>query len=100
MNRRQIIGWVAVLLVCTTASIRVAGKVSSAIADAAMKGDTTAVRTLLQEKADVNATQVDGSTALIWAVYRSDLATADLLIRAGANVKVANREGVTPLAIA
>ena len=43
---------------------------------------------------------MDGATALHWAVYRDDLETADLLIRAGANVRAANREGVTPLAMA
>ena len=36
---------------------------------------------------------MDGATALHWAVYRDDLELADLLIRAGANVKAANREG-------
>ena len=46
-----------------------------------------------QQKADVNAPQVDGATALHWAVYRDDLELADLLIRAGANVNAANREG-------
>ena len=48
----------------------------------------------------MNATQVDGATALHWAVYRDDLEAADLLIRAGANVKAANREGATPLFMA
>ena len=43
---------------------------------------------------------MDGATALHWAVYRDDLETANLLIRAGANVRAANREGVTPLAMA
>jgi ankyrin repeat protein len=48
----------------------------------------------------VNAPQVDGATALHWAVYRDDLETADLLIRAGAKVGATNREGVTPLSMA
>ena len=65
-----------------------------------MQGDKAALRSLLQQKADVNAPQVDGATALHWAVYRDDLEAADLLIRAGANVKAANRAGVTPLAMA
>ena len=97
MNRRQIVTSVAVLLIGTTAFTHGAG---SSVADAAMKGDTSAVRMLLQQKADVNATQVDGATALHWAVYRGDLETADLLIQAGANVKAINRAGVTPLALA
>ncbi|PYS38731.1 MAG: hypothetical protein DMG14_16570, partial [Acidobacteria bacterium] len=35
-----------------------------------------------------------------WAVRADDLETADLLIRAGANVSAANREGVTPMQLA
>ena len=73
---------------------------SSDIADAVMNGNKEAVRSLLQKKADVNAAQIDGTTALHWAVRADDLETADLLIRAGAHVSVANREGVTPLQLA
>ena len=73
---------------------------SSPIADAAMKGDKTTVQSLLEKKADVNAAQPDGATAIQWAAYRNDVELADLLIRAGANVKVANRDGATPLWLA
>src|SRR6185436_18902846 len=72
----------------------------SAVADAAMKSDKAALRTLLQQKADVNAPQVDGATALHWALYRDELEVADLLIKAGARVDTANREGITPLHMA
>jgi ankyrin repeat protein len=97
MNRRQIVIVVAVMLVCSTAVVLGAG---SDVADAVMKGDTAVVRKLLLAKADVNAAQVDGATALHWAVYRDDVETADLLLKAGANVKAANREGTTPLFMA
>ena len=97
MNRRQMVGCVAVLLACTTVYTAGAG---SDVADAVMKGDTAAVRKLLLAKADVNAPQVDGATALHWAVYRDEVETADLLLKAGANVKAANREGTTPLFMA
>ena len=62
-----------------------------------MNGDRVAVRSLLDQKVPVNASQPDGTTALHWAVNRDDLETADLLIRAGANVTAATRYGVTPL---
>ena len=39
-------------------------------------------------------------TALHWATYQDDLEMAELLVRAGANVKAANRYGVTPLSLA
>jgi ankyrin repeat protein len=77
-----------------------AGAAGSAVADAAMKGDSTAVVALLKQKADVNAQQADGATALHWAVYHDDLALIDRLITAGARVTVANRHGATPLALA
>jgi ankyrin repeat protein len=62
--------------------------------------DRAAVRSLLEQKADVNAAQPDGATALHWAAYREDIETAGLLIRAGADVNAANEYGLTPLAIA
>ena len=73
---------------------------ASEVADAVMRGDTAALRALIRKKADVNAPQRDGSTALHWAVHRDDLEAADLLIAAGANVRAATREEVTPLAMA
>jgi ankyrin repeat protein len=72
----------------------------SDVADAAMRGDSAAVRALLAKGGDVNAPQGDGATALHWAVYRGDKELVGLLIRAGANVKAANREGSTPLWLA
>jgi ankyrin len=81
-----------------SASLFAAGR--SDVADAAMKGDKAAVRTLIQQKADVNAPQADGATAMHWAVYRGDKELVDMLIGAGANVKAANREGATPLWLA
>ncbi|PYS43557.1 MAG: hypothetical protein DMG14_00505, partial [Acidobacteria bacterium] len=72
----------------------------SRLADAAMKRDTATVRALLQQKVDVNAPGKDGTPALHWIVRVDDLETAQLLIRAGADVKFADRYGVTPLYLA
>jgi len=52
---------------------------------------------MVRADVDVNAAQPDGSTPLLWASYKDDLAAADRLIRAGANVNAANDLGVTPL---
>jgi ankyrin len=73
---------------------------STELADAAMKRDTQTVRALLQKKVDVNATQVDGTAALHWAVRFDDVDLAGLLIRAGANVAATTRAGATPLQLA
>jgi len=67
------------------------------VADAAMRGDREAVRAAIARKADVNAPQLDGSTALHWAAERDDLEMADLLLAAGARATTRTREGVTPL---
>jgi len=69
----------------------------SRLIEAARKQDQTAVRTLLTEKPDVNARASDGSTALLWAAHWSDLDTADLLLRAGAEANTANDFRTTPL---
>lgn len=71
-----------------------------AVVDAAKQKDWAVVRTLIQQKADVNAPAADGDTALHWAAYHDDQEMGGLLIRAGANVTAANRYGVTPLALA
>src|SRR5262245_14282946 len=91
-------GFALLLFSIATVTFRAAGR--SDVADAAMKGDKAALRTLIQQKADVNATQVDGATALHWAVYHLDGETVDTLIKAGAKVDVKNREGITPLHLA
>jgi len=86
----------AALLYCLTAS----GAGNSPVADATMNGDRAALRSLLQQKADVNAAQADGATALQWAAYRDDQDAAGLLIAAGANVNLRNREGASALYLA
>ena len=55
---------------------------------------------MIEHRVDVNQAQVDGMTALHWAVYHDDLETAKLLVDAKADVKAANRYGVTPLSLA
>jgi len=87
-------------LLASAAYLTVLNAANSPIADAAMKGDAAQVRALIAQKADVNAEQADGSTALQWAAYRNDLAIADVLIAAKADVSLANRNGVTPLRLA
>lgn len=70
----------------------------SALADTAARGDMSAVRAMLAQKMDVNAPQVDGTTALHWAAYHDDADAVKALLAAGANAKAVNRYGITPLA--
>ena len=70
------------------------------LADAAERGYGALVRTLLEGGAGVNVPQVDGMTALHWAVYHDDAEMAGLLVRSGADVNAENRYGVPPLSVA
>ncbi len=90
----------ALILLLFGAFAQFAIAADSAVADAAMNRDHAAIQALLQKKADVNAPQIDGATALEWAAYHDDLELADMLIAAGANPKLANREGATAMQLA
>lgn len=63
-------------------------------------GSAGSVRALLDQQADVNGAEADGTTALHWAVQGEAAALVGLLIDAGAEVGAANRYGVTPLSLA
>src|SRR5262245_52756837 len=69
----------------------------SRLLDAVKNQDAETARSLIKQRADVNATRPDGSTALAWAAHWNDVGTAKLLIQAGANVNAANAYGDTPL---
>ena len=61
MRTRRAVGCAALLWMLIVGITSGAG---SEVADAAQKGDRAAVQKLIQQKADVNAAQVDGATAL------------------------------------
>jgi uncharacterized protein len=49
---------------------------------------------------DVNRRAADGSTPLQWAVYENDVNEVRRLLKAGANVSLANNYGATPMSLA
>ncbi len=94
----QGLGLVGVLALTLSVMLSAA---AAPVADAAMKRDTEAVRTLIKDGADVNAAQGDGMTALHWAARHGDAAMTQMLLFAGANVKASTRLGAyTPLLMA
>ena len=95
---RRLGTWVTAILlgVCSTVSVGA----QSPLVEAVKAADTSAVRSLLQKRADVNVAEPDGSTALYWAAEKNHVEIAQLLIRAGANPSARTRYGATPLAMA
>ncbi len=87
------------VLVLALAGARVAGA-AAGIADAAERAAWPQVQLLLDRRADVNAAQVDGMTALHWAVHHDTEGMTARLLRAGADPRAGNRYGITPLALA
>jgi uncharacterized protein len=87
------------ILVCGS-RLMAASPATPELLAAVRTGDTAAVRALVRKHADVNAADVDGTTALHWAVGADDRPTAALLVSAGSDVNAANRYGATPLSIA
>ena len=88
--------WVLVML--SAAGLASAASPDLRLVSAVAAQDAQAVRALLDEGIDVNASRADGATALLWAAHWDDFDTADRLLRAGAHVNAADDHGVTPLA--
>src|SRR5262245_42255915 len=97
MCSRRVSGLILLVVGLSGAAL---GAERATLADAAEQRDKARVRNLLDTGVEVNAAQIDGTTALHWATYHDDAETAAWLVRAGANVNVVNRYGVTPLSLA
>src|SRR2546427_10931087 len=95
MSYRMLSTCALALLVCIAGVSLAEGR--SDVADAVMRGDTAAVRTLLQQKADVNAPQIDGATALHWAGAYERLPCT--LLQQKADVNAPQIDGATALHI-
>ena len=87
------------LLVLTVANTN-AQDTDLRLIDAVKRQDTEAVRVLLEEPVNVDASQVDGATALHWAAYLDDVVTLRMLVDAGADPGFENTHRVVPLSLA
>ena len=94
--------------VCLSAAVLAIALLTGAVApddkellDATKRGDVAAVRSLLEEGADPNASQGDGLSALHLAAQAGNLDIVKVLIGAGAEVEAKTRIGdYTPLHLA
>jgi len=72
-------------------------KMSDDLLRASREGNTAEVRSLLDAGAEVNATDDDGFTALIWALTAGSPEVVRLLIYSGADVNAQDNYGITAL---
>jgi uncharacterized protein len=71
---------------------------ASTLASLIQSGDRAAALKEIAAGADVNASQGDGTTPLMWAVYKVDPELVATLLKHGAKPSVANKYGSSPLA--
>ena len=94
------------LLIGLTFAVLLAGAPPAAAAvdvplvDAVKVGDAARIRALIDDGADVNQAEPDGTTPLHWAAYGADVEATRLLLGAGAVANTGNRYGVRPLSLA
>ncbi len=91
--------WCRALLASLIVSTVLTGSAAaeSTLADRIQAGDRRAALAMIASGADVNQAQADGSTPLLWAVYRVDRELTLALLKKGARPATANRYGASPL---
>jgi ankyrin repeat protein len=93
-------GRLSLIALLALAVPRLVGADDHPLLAAVKQGDVATVQKLLQDGANANVAEADGTTALHWAVQRNDSQSTDLLIRGGGDVNVVNRYGVPPVTMA
>jgi ankyrin repeat protein len=93
-------GVIAVALALGAGSAAAAESSARELLRAVQRGDRAAVLRLLDQRADANARDETGTSALHWAIERGDAELTGLLIRRGADVQARNRYGVPPVFVA
>jgi uncharacterized protein len=94
-------GALAVLALVAALVIAPAGALVAAdraeLLDAIKRGDSARAVALIEAGIDPDASDADGTSALIWAAYYEDAAVAEALIRAGATIDTRNDFGASAL---
>jgi uncharacterized protein len=86
------------LLILGAASASALAEGPQSLVDLIRDGNREAVLAAITSPAvNVNATEPDGSTALLWATYKVDHEMVRALLKAGAKANVTNNYGSTPL---
>src|SRR5262249_55744650 len=97
MKSRHVLAFFILISLCGITIVAATALDDVRLVNAVKNRDLATVRTLLKQKADPNAADVDGTTPLMWAAHNGDSEIGKFLITAGANVKATNRYGVNAL---
>ena len=101
MLHRKLFQWLTILFFSSLFFTGIANANEQQLLEAARAQNWTTLHSLLENgNIDVNATEADGATALIYASYRDELETVQRLLDAGADPDIANEYGITPLFLA
>ena len=84
----------------SSATLAAAQQKDLRVLEAVKRRDQNAFASLIRTKADINAAQPDGATALAWAVHLGQQSMAEVLLKAGANVNTVDEYGESPLTLA
>ncbi len=98
-KRVRVFSRTCAVLVLALLSLGATGR-DSPLVGAVKASDAATVRALLQQKVDGGSADIDGTTALHWAVHHDAPDIVDLLLAAGFDAAAANRYGATPLSLA
>ncbi len=105
-RKTRVGGWLALIALVATSPAIATGPVTASstiapvLADAAMKGNMQAVKSLLKGGADPNARGQFGTPALHWRVDADDLEGAKLLPDAGADANALTERDISALSLA
>lgn len=94
---RAVLGIAIMLVTFSTLALQAE---DAALADAIEAKDAARIAELMKADVDINAVQVDGMTALLWATYYDDWKLGGQLLKRGADATAENNYGIHPLHLA
>jgi len=99
-KRKTVLVFCVLCVLCVDSPSLLAQARDLRLIEAVKRRDPKTFAALMRAKADVNAAQPDGATALAWAVHLGERSMAEALLAAGATVNSADEYGETPVTLA